>query len=319
MSIQASVGRNGFNLPIDVQTVQALLQQNLKWLGPVIPIKPTGLCDAQTIYLIESFQKRIMNIPDPTGRVEPNSQTWFGLNGQSGPAATPTDSVLAESLQQLRDAFVDFGSRFIKDANVRADYVAKSGRYSDQIVERVNRGEITAREGAAEAQSMRNGLMDAGRLKSSDIGRAAAELEKATGKTMDELLAKYSRQLFSREFAELSTTEQDAVFLGIVKAAGRPNPRFTAIAEGLGKGGKGLLIISVAFSVYAIAESERPVRETVKQTASIGTGFLGSLAGGAAAGMVCGPGAPICAGVGVFVGGLLFALSADLAFDEIWD
>jgi hypothetical protein len=319
MGIQASVGRNGFNFPIDVQTVQALLQQNLKWLGPVVPIKSTGLCDAQTIYLIESFQKRVLNIPDPTGRVDPDSQTWFGLNGRSEPSTTPTDSVLAEALQQMRDAFVNFGVRFIKDAGVRADYVAKASRYSDDILERVNRGELTAREGAVEAQAMRNGLMDAGRLQSSAIGRAAAELEKATGKTMDELLSKYSRQLFARDFAELSTNEQDVVFISIVKAAGRPNPRFTAVSEGLGTAGKGLLIISIAFSVYAIVESERPVREAVKQTASIGTGFLGSLAGGAAAGMVCGPGAPICAGVGVFVGGLVFALSADLAFDEIWD
>ncbi len=166
---------------------------------------------------------------------------------------------------------------------------------------------------------MRNGLLDAARLKSSDLGRAAAELEKATGKTLEELLAKYSKQLYSREFAQLSASEQDAVFVNIVRAAGRPNPRFTAIAEGLGKAGKGLLVVSIAFSVYKIAESDRPVRETVKQTATIGGGFLGSLAGGAAAGMACGPGAPLCAGVGVFVGGLLFAFGVDFTFDRIWE
>ena len=75
MGIQASVGRAGFNLPIDVQIVQGLLQQNLKWLGLVVPVRITGVCDNQTIYLIESFQTRVMNISDPTGRVDPNSQT----------------------------------------------------------------------------------------------------------------------------------------------------------------------------------------------------------------------------------------------------
>ena len=319
MNISMSVGRNGFNFPLDVRTVQTLLQQNQKWLGPVIPLQITGICDNQTIYLIESFQKLVMNVPDPTGRVDPDSQTWYGLNSQSGPAGLPGDSLLDDALQQMRDQFADFSVRFIKDAGVRADYVAKARQYSEEILDRVKRGEVTPREAALEAQSMRNGLLDAGRLRSSDIGRAAAELEKATGKTMEELLAKYSRQLYSREFAQLSTAEQDAVFINIVKAAGRPNPRFTAIAEGLGKAGKGLLVVTIAFSVYKIAESERPVRETVKQTATVGTGFLGSLAGGAAAGMVCGPGAPICAGVGVFVGGLLFALGADFAFDEIWE
>jgi hypothetical protein len=320
MAIQDSVGRNARNFPPDVRTVQQLLQGDISMLGPVMPVSPTGVCDAQTIYVIEIFQRNVLKMQQPTGRVEPGDQTWYGLNGQSGPATVPTGSaVLDESLQQLRDQFVDFGARFIQDSDVRADYVAKAQKYADEILDKVKRGELTPEQGAAEAQSMRNGLLDAARLKSSDIGKAAAELEKATGKTMEELLAKYSKQLFGREFAELATTEQDVVFVTIIKAAGRPNPRYTLLASRLGKAGKGLLIVSIAFSVYNIAESDRPGREAVKETASTGMGFLGSLAGGAAAGLVCGPGAPICSGVGVLVGGLVFALGTDLAFEHFWE
>ena len=321
MDIKDSVGRNARNLPPDVRSVQQLLQQNVALLGPVAPFRVTGICDGQTIFMIEVFQRRALNISSPTGRVEPMDQTWFGLNRQCGPGATADSGspALDESLQQLRDAFVDFGLRFIGDQDVRADYITKAERYADEILAKVKRGELTPQQGASEAHAMRNGLLDAARLKSSDIGKAAAELEKATGKTLEELLAKYSKQLFGREFAELAVAEQDAVFIAVVKAAGRPNPRYTAIASRLGKAGKGLLIVSIAFSVYNIAESDRPGREAVKEGVSTGVGFLGSLAGGAAAGLVCGPGAPICAGVGVLVGGLVFALGTDLAFDHFWE
>jgi len=44
---------------------------------------------------------------------------------------------------------------------------------------------------------------------------------------------------------------------------------------------------------------------------------LAGAAGGAAAGLICGPGAPACVTVGAFVGGTLGALGMDLTFDWI--
>lgn len=40
--------------------------------------------------------------------------------------------------------------------------------------------------------------------------------------------------------------------------------------------------------------------------------------GGAAAGLACGPGAPVCVGVGALVGGIAFAVGVDLTFDWLW-
>ena len=68
----------------------------------------------------------------------------------------------------------------------------------------------------------------------------------------------YATKLHGKPFAELTATEQDAVFLQIVKAAGRPNPKWTARAALFGKVGKGLLIVSLAIAVYNIASSDRP-------------------------------------------------------------
>jgi len=320
MDIQSSVGRGGTNSFPDVRVVQLLLQQNMSQLGPVLPVPVSGICDPGTISLIEMFEMNVMDIDPPTGRVDPSSPTLFGLNGMCGPAgaAAAKDPILQNALLALESEFVNFGIRFIQDKGVRAEYMAKAKAASDEILESVMKGEATPGEGAAAANTMRNGLLDAGRLKSSDIGRAVAEAEKASGLTMDDLTAKYAGKLFKKAFEDLGPEEQDTVFIEIIRAAGRPNPKWNRIAMQLGEAGKGLIIISLAFAVYDVASSDRPGREAVKQGASLGIGFVGSLAGGAVAGLACGPGAPICVGVGAFVGGLIFVVGTDFAFDDIW-
>src|ERR671937_12913 len=101
----------------------------------------------------------------------------------SGGVSSASDPGLNEAVQQLRDQIVNFSQRFIQDATVREQYVAKAQTYADQIITRVQNGEISALQGATEAHALRGGLMETSRLKSSDIGRAAAELEKATNKS----------------------------------------------------------------------------------------------------------------------------------------
>ena len=232
---------------------------------------------------------------------------------------TPAQSpVLHDALQAFESTATNFALRFIPDARVRANYVSQAQAASKEIEAQVASGAKTAEEGARQAVEMRNALLDAGRLNSSDIGRALAEAEKATGLTIEQLQAKYASRLFGRPFTGLAAAEQDAVFLEIVRGAGRPNPRFTAAAARLGNVGKGLVVVSIAFAVYSVATSDRPGREAVKQGTGVGAGFLGSVAGGAGAGLICGPGAPICVGVGALIGGIAFAVGANLTFDWLW-
>jgi hypothetical protein len=251
VDIQASVGRDGRNNFPDVRVVQLLLQQNMGQLGPVLPVPVSGICDTGTVSLIEVFQVNVMDMQTPTGRVDPGSPTLFGLNGMCGPAgvAAANDPILQNALDALRSEFTNFGLRFIQDKDVRAEYMAKAKEASDEILESIMKGDATPAEGAAKANAMRNGLLDAARLKSSDVGTAVAEAEKASGLTMDELTAKYAQQLFKKGFEDLGPGEQDAVFLEVIRAAGRPNPKWNRIAMQLGEAGKGLIIISIAFAV----------------------------------------------------------------------
>ena len=314
--ITGSVGRRGRNTPADVSVVQDLLRANRDALIPARLAFQPGRCDAAMENLIEIFQKNVVHLTPPTGLVEPDSRTWYALNKQSGPAVG--DSILDEALLLLESSSANFGERFIQDAGVRANYVAEARRFAEEVVADVQAGRLTPKQGAERANLMRNSLLDAARLKSSDIGRAAAEAEKATSLTIAQLMEKYAQKLFSREFVQLTAAEQDAVFMEIAKAAGRPNQGFTAAARNLGRVGRGLIVVSIALAAYSVATSDRPGREAAKQGANFGIGFLGSVAGGAAAGLVCGPGAPVCVGVGAFIGGVAFAFGTDVTFDWLW-
>jgi hypothetical protein len=317
MPIRHSVGQLAQNDPGDVKIIQTLLNNNASQLVPATMVSPTGSCDKQTIYLITLFQDRVVGMENPTGQVVPNGRTWFALNGQSGPASLDLDPEMA--VDALNSQFLNFAQRFIQDDGVRANYLTEAKKFSQEILDQYGAGELTAAAAAKRAQEMRNSLMETSRLNLSDVGRAVSELEKAAGKSMEELTAHYATKLYGKSFGALNPGEQDAVFIEIVRAAGRANPKWNARAALFGKVGKGLLVVSLAIACYNIAFSDRPGRQTVKEASSLGIGFLGSVGGGAAAGLWCGPGAPVCVGIGAIVGGIVFAVGSDLAFDWLWE
>lgn len=85
--LAATVGRNGANKVQDVKAVQSLL--NARIPIPMAFVDVTGVCDDQTIALIEEIQRRYLNIANPDGRVDPHGRTLTFLN--TGIAtATPT-------------------------------------------------------------------------------------------------------------------------------------------------------------------------------------------------------------------------------------
>lgn len=290
-----------------------------RWIEDNVPCTKGPLAEEWTSALFDEARRR--HISDSTISMALAIAKKDGYNfaaivwSPMGPVYMPTRSrALADALMALDSTALIFGEKFIRDSRVRTNYLSQTTAASKEIEAYVYMGEISAEEGALRVNELRNAFLDAARLDSSDIGRAAAVLQKATGKTLEQLQAKYADQLFKTEFATLNAAQRDSVFLEIVRAGGRPNPKYTKLAARLGKAGKGVLIVSFAFAFYNVATSDRPGREAVKQGTSIGAGILG----GAAAGLACGPGAPICVGVGAVVGGIAVALGAEQLFDWLW-
>lgn len=173
---------------------------------------------------------------------------------------------------------------------------------------------MSAEEAARQVQFIRNEILAAQRLQSSDIGRAKAVSLKKTGLTLDELLNKYAQQKFKKPFAGLTAYEKNVVQLEIIESSGRPRQAVTAAAQRYSALGRALLVVTVGVAVYNIATAEDKVQAVAHEGAVIGGGFAGGAAGGAIAGLACGPGAPVCVTVGVFVGGALGAMGTDASF-----
>lgn len=237
-----------------------------------------------------------------------------------GPLGSRTSSTpdLESTLGLLRTEALDFATRFIQDGAARLEYLRSTERVAATLLEEVRKGHLTPFEGAEEAHKLRNAIMEAARLRSSDIGRAHAQALKATGRTLRELEEYYAQKLLKKAFDTLSQAEKNQVWMEIVEASGRPRPTMNIKAAQLAKAGRALVFVSVAFAVYNIATAENRGRQAVKEGTTAGAGILGGMAGGAVAGLVCGPGAPVCVVVGVFVGGGLAAFGADVAFDGVW-
>lgn len=77
--IAASVGKNGRNNKPDVLTVQSLINKCIGYIVPRAPLQTTGACDDIMIDAIKDFQVRVVKLPTPDGRVDPNGRTLEAL------------------------------------------------------------------------------------------------------------------------------------------------------------------------------------------------------------------------------------------------
>ena len=223
-------------------------------------------------------------------------------------------SLLEGSLSQMESTATNFAHRFINDGKVRISYINQTRKLAHEYRAKVSSGAISEEEAVKQVQGIRNEILEAQRLRTSDVGKAIAVKLKKTGLTLSELTDKYAQSMFGKSFSNLSAANQNKVYLEIIESSGRPRPSMNAAASKYSKLGRGLLIVTIGVAVYNIAVAEDKVTATAREGVIIGGGFVGGAAGGAAAGLVCGPGAPVCVTIGVFVGGALGALSSDLTF-----
>ena len=84
--ISASVGQGGKNVKADVVTVQTLLNKK----GAKLTVD--GSCGPKTISAITAFQKQVVKLAKPDGRIDVGGATWKALSGgttAAAPAAAP--------------------------------------------------------------------------------------------------------------------------------------------------------------------------------------------------------------------------------------
>jgi len=208
-------------------------------------------------------------------------------------------------------------ARLSVDPRLRLEYSKLIKEMASDLRAKANAGVITWEKAAQEAQTTRNLIMDMVRSRSTPLGRAMAERIKSEGKTLNELIAKKAKSLFGPQvnFNNLSEVQKNQIYASIVESAGKSNPQVNMKMMQLSRIGRGLVVLSIAISIYEIYTADDKVSETGRQIAITGAGIAGAAASGAMAGLICGPGAPVCVLIGGFVGGALAAWE----MGRLWD
>lgn len=217
------------------------------------------------------------------------------------------------AMQSLKAEVANIGVHLSLDASARLAYARQIHAMANELHFEATSGRITWTQAAQQAQEARNTIMEISRGRSTPVGRAIAERLKGSGRTLNEMIARKAQQMHgpSVRFDRLTAAQQSAVFGEIVKSAGTSNPQVTQVMGKLSRAGRGLIVLSIALSVYNVASAKNKVSAVGKELAITGAGIGGGIAGGAIAGLACGPGAPVCVTVGAFIGGALAAFGVD--------
>jgi len=207
-----------------------------------------------------------------------------------------------------------FSTRLIGDAIVRDDYKDLIKAMSKEMMTNFEKGLVTEKEAARLAQEARNTILEAQRLKSSDFGRALATSVKEEGRTLASLQEHYAGKNFKMPFSQLDERAQKQVWLSIIESSGRDSGYWSKFAKWGGRAGKAFVVVTVAISVWNIAQAENKVDATLKEGSAIGGAFAGAAIGGWA-GALCGPGAVVCVPLGIFVGGIIGAYAGESLYE----
>lgn len=261
---------------------------------------PLGVGDNQP--LIDRGTHALTGTPAPTasGRAAP-----------AGPSAFEAEIAALGTFIQAQAA--NAGAHMVWDAAARDAYARQIRALADELRDAARSGRISWAEAAEQARTVRETTMELVRSRSSPVGRAAAQGLKPQSPSLNTLVAKKTVELFGAgsDFTRLSPAQQNQVYAAVVQSAGKANPRVTAAMQRLSRAGRGLIVLSLAISVYNVAVADDKLEAAGREVAVTGAGVLGGVAGGALAGLACGPGAPVCVTLGAFAGGALAAFGVD--------
>ncbi len=231
--------------------------------------------------------------------------------------AQKNDQQLFENaIRALEAEIANIGTHLTIDASARQAYARQIRAMSNELRMMAQTGRITWLQAAEQASEARNLIMKVIRTRSTPVGLSIAQKIKQQGKTLNEIVAIKSQKLYgaSVSFDNLTAQQQNKVYLEVVKSAGKSRPEVTSAMKKLSHAGRGLILLSIALSVYTVATAENKFDAAGKEIAITGAGIGGGIAGGALAGFACGPGAPVCVTVGAFVGGALAAFGVGLVW-----
>ncbi|USX19166.1 hypothetical protein NHH82_25425 [Oxalobacteraceae bacterium OTU3REALA1] len=222
------------------------------------------------------------------------------------------EEVFENAIKSLEATAASAGMHLELDSTARRIYAREIKAMSDSLRREVVSGKMSWAQAAERAHDTRNVVMQLIRSRTTPAARAYAEYRKAEGRSLNALIAEKTSKLFGKGaiFAKLTPSQQNRVFAEVVASAGRSHPAVTRNAMRLSYLGRGVILLSLALSMYNILNASNKATAVKRELITTAAGIGGSIAAGALAGLACGPGAPVCVTIGAFAGGALAAFSA---------
>jgi len=244
-----------------------------------------------------------------------------------GAASTPrsdtkpvhaTGDELRTALDLFQSESAAFAKTVIVDPAARLEYTKRTNAAVSELIELVKQRKITPHEAARSANAMRNQLMVLSRSKLSDFGLSVSKDMKANGRLLAELEEHYAKKRFGRTFSALAQSERDHVWMEIVHAAGRSNPKVNVSAKWFGMAGRTVLVISLACAVYHVVTAGDPGREAAREGSCIAAGAAGGAIGTTVILALASNPAGWAVGLAMIVGAAIGAAGSNELFDYFW-
>lgn len=229
------------------------------------------------------------------------------------------DEVLDSAIESFEGAALKFSADFISDARARENYNRNVRRVKAEIVTEVKGGRMSVKEAAEFCYEARNKIMAEARLKTSTHGLAIAEKRKIVSPALEALLDQKANKKFGRRFVDLGVDQKNAMYYEIVESSARPNIKFNTLNKVLKVSGKVLIVVTIAYATYEIANADNKPKEAIKQGIAIGGGLAGTALACLAVSAVCGPGAPFCAVGLMLAAGVASGFAASKLADSLDD
>ena len=226
-------------------------------------------------------------------------------------------SPLEMAIAGMEGAAARFATDAIKDANTRLKYQSKIKEMSRLVEAEVLAGNVTAKDGVAYCQEMRNNIMNEHRKFTSAQGVAVAEHIKLNGPTLQTTLDKYAHSLFKKKFDLLTDLEKSKVHYLILKKSGADNAKVTRGTKMMKVTGKVTWIVTAAFAASEIYKADNKPKEAGRQAIIVGGGAAGGTLAGLSISLLCGPGAPVCAIAVVIAGSVAGGILGDIVADSL--
>ncbi|WP_025995371.1 hypothetical protein [Pseudomonas viridiflava] len=229
------------------------------------------------------------------------------------------DQVLERALESLEGAALKFSSGFISDARQRDNYNRNVSRVKAEVRAHVSSGKVSVKEAAEFCYEARNKIMAETRRHTSVPGRAIAERRKIVSPDLEALLDVKSQKFFGEKFVALDAGQKNSVYYELIESSARPSAEFNTLNKALKVFGKVLVVVTVAYATYEVANAEKKGKAIVKQGVLIAGGAAGTALAGLSVSVVCGPGAPFCAIGLMLAAGVMSGWAASELADSIDD